>query len=348
MGVIDDVLGGSISDVIDCILSKLRQYYVLPEAVPRIEDTIRQRRENGEYDGISSGPEFAGILTAHLREASQDKHFFVRYSVEPQPLIDVAEPTPEMREEFRQRAALRNFGFYKIERLPGNIGYLDLRTVSDPDLAGETAIAAMQVLAHTHALIIDLRKNGGGKPAMVALLCSCLLDAGPVRLNDFYWRAGDRIEQSWTLRYVPGRRYGNKPVYVLTSHETVSGGEELAYNLQALKRATLIGETTAGAAHLAMLSRVTAHVELSLPTGRPINPLTGTNWEGTGVVPDITVPQEAALKVAHIMALKRVLETVRDRPAGPIRDLVEEAQTALTELEEQCSDGSAGSSVAMS
>ena len=183
---------------------------------------------------------------------------------------------------------------------------------------------------------------------MVALLCSYLLDAKPVHLNDFYWRAGDRIEQSWTLRYVPGRRYGNKPVYVLTSHETVSGGEELAYNLQALKRATLIGETTAGAAHLVMLSRVTAHIVLSLPTGRPINPFTGTNWEGTGVVPDIPVPQEAALKVAHIMALKRVLETVRDRPAGPIRDLVEEAQTALTELEEQCSDGPAGSSAAMS
>src|SRR5919201_1088030 len=121
MGVIDDALGGSISDVVDCILNKLHQYYVLPEAVPRIEDTIRQRRDNREYDAIRSVPEFAGILTAPLREASQDKHFFVRYSIEPQPPIDAVEPTPEMREEFQQRAAQHNFGFYKIERLPGNI-----------------------------------------------------------------------------------------------------------------------------------------------------------------------------------------------------------------------------------
>lgn len=191
----------------------------------------------------------------------------------------------------------------------------------------------MNFLANTSALIIDLRKNHGGEPALVALMCSYFFAAEPIHLNSLYWRATESTQQFWTLPYVPGKRYLNKPVYVLTSHETFSGAEEFTYNLQNLKRATIIGETTGGGAHPGDIYQLDAHFEIFIPTGRAINPISGTNWEGVGVLPDIETPQEEALNVAHIMALKKVLESIGAAP-NPIQSfLVQEIQKTLATLE---------------
>jgi C-terminal processing protease CtpA/Prc len=136
-------------------------------------------------------------------------------------------------------------------------------------------------IADAAALIVDLRGNHGGDPATVALVASYLFDAKPVHLNDMFSRDDGSIQQSWTLKDVQGKRFGGKrPIYVLTSHETFSGGEELAYDLQSLHQATLIGETTGGGAHPGGLRGIDGWYAISVPSGRPINPVTKTNWEG--------------------------------------------------------------------
>lgn len=167
---------------------------------------------------------------------------------------------------------------------------------------------------------------------MVALVSSYLFGSEPVHLNSIYWRDDDVTQQYWTLPYVPGKRFGDKPVYALTSRDTFSAGEDLAYNLQARKRAILVGETTGGGAHAGTMVRLHPHIEAFIPSGRAIHPVTHTNWQSHGVTPDIAVSQEEALRVAYRMALESLLEAIDDAASGPYRRLLEEAQTALTTL----------------
>jgi C-terminal processing protease CtpA/Prc len=235
-------------------------------------------------------------------------------------------------EEWHLKARLDNYGLHKAERLPGNIGYLDIRKFNDPSQAGETAVGALNFLANTDILIIDLRRCEGGNPDMVALISSYLFGEERVHLNSFHWREGEINEQYWTLPYVPGKRYGDKPIYVLTSQETFSGGEEFAYNLKVRKRATLVGETTGGGANIGAPYRIHPHFEVFIPIGRPVNPVTGTNWEGCGVTPDVPVAQEQALQVACRMALETILEKLGEEPTGAYRGQEEEARGALVRL----------------
>lgn len=318
---------------IEGVLGAVEAHYVFPEVARRMAEDVRARLANGEYDALTSARAFCEALTAHLQGICGDRHLRVVYDAEPRPPRG-PEPTPAEREEARRLGALRNFGFARVERLPGNVGYLDLRQFAAPDDAGETAVAAMALLAHTAALVVDLRQNGGGHPGTIALLTTYLVGAEPVHLNDIHWREGDRLQQWWTLPYVPGRRYGDKPVYVLTSGTTFSAAEEFAYNLKQLGRATLVGETTRGGAHPGNRRfQVTEHIAVGIPTARSVNPLTGTNWEGIGVEPDIAVPQEEALRVAHAAALRAILARLGDDPARPERELAREARAALAELE---------------
>lgn len=316
--------------VIDGVVSRLNDTYVFPEKAREMEAAIRGRAGRGEYDRISSARAFADSLTAHLRAVSRDKHLSVRFSPRPIPVERPdAEPTTEMRERRAARLRHINFGFEKVERLEGNVGYLEVRGFAPADVDGaeDAVAAAMDFLARTDALIIDLRRNGGGSPAMVRLLSSYLFDAEPVHLNSLYWRADDRTDEFWTLREVAGTRYGpERPVYVLTSERTFSGAEEFSYNLKNLERATIIGETTGGGAHPGGMQRVTEHFGVWVPTGRAINPITGTNWEGTGVEPDVPVDAEQALTTAHLAALRAVLPTAtspehRDALEAAIRQL---------------------------
>jgi hypothetical protein len=180
-------------------------------------------------------------------------------------------------------------------------------------MANETTAAAMNFLANTDALIIDLRRNGGGQPEMVALLSSYLFDQR-AHLNDIYSRFDNRTQEYWTRDTVAGKRYGeSKPVYVLTSKRTFSGAEEFAYNLKNLKRATVIGEVTGGGAHPVRPHRLTDHFMIGVPFARAINPITQTNWEGVGVTPDIDTTAEQALKVAHLAALKNLMAKATDQ-----------------------------------
>ncbi|MEM9804848.1 MAG: S41 family peptidase [Cyanobacteria bacterium P01_D01_bin.56] len=318
-------------EVIEGLIEKINAYYIFPEIAKKMEKGIRTRLEGRKYDSITSAADLCKTLTEHLQEISHDKHLSVIYSYEPRPISDdEAGPGPQEREKWHRIARLTNFEFEKVERLGGNIGYLDFRGFMPPELAAETAIGAMGFLANTSALIIDLRHNGGGSPAMVAFMCSYFFDAEPVHLNDLYHRLSDLTHQWWTLPYIPGKRYVDKAVYLLTSHHTFSGAEEFAYNLKNLKRAILIGETTGGGAHPTGGYQINEHFVVGVPNGRAINPITGTNWEGTGVMPDIEVPAELALETAHLTALEKLLETnTNDLLTGELHEIIETVRTKL-------------------
>jgi C-terminal processing protease CtpA/Prc len=259
------------------------------------------------------------------------------YSARPTPPeTERRQPGPD--EQARELEFLRtiNFGFEKVERLPGNVGYLDLRGFLPAQLGAETVVAAMNFVANTDALIIDLRRNGGGDPAMVALISSYLFGAEPVHLNDLYFRPDNSTHQWWTLPYVPGKRYGEKKeVYVLTSKRTFSAAEEFTYNLKNLKRARIVGETTGGGAHPGGGRRINEHFAIWVPSGRAINPISKTNWEGTGVTPDVEVPADQALKVAHIAALNSVLEKVTEpERQDAIKQAIANSQKELDEMKQ--------------
>jgi len=169
----------------------------------------------------------------------------------------------------------------------------------------------MNFLSNSSALIIDLRNNGGGSPSMIQLISTYLYDQDedPVHLNNFYWRPSDEHTQTWTLPYVPGNRLGSDvDVYVLTSGQTFSAAEEFTYNLKNLERATIVGETTGGGAHPGGTQIATDRFVVWVPSGRAINPITETNWEGTGVTPHVDVPREEALAKAHLMALEKLAD----------------------------------------
>jgi hypothetical protein len=304
------------TEVIDNVIQELKKSYVFPKIADEIETALREQQKNKEFDKIESSNAFAAALTDHLQAISHDKHMRVRYHADPIPKDDGGGedhgPSPEQIQEMRARGRAMNFGFEKVERLSGNIGYLDLRGFQPPMFAGETAAAAMGFLANTDALIIDLRKNGGGAPDMVQFMCSYLFPGDGVHLNDLYFRPVDETRQFWTLPYVPGQRYLDKDVYVLTSHYTFSGAEEFTYNLKNLKRATIVGETTGGGANPGGSERVSEHFEVFVPSGRAINPITKTNWEGTGVEPDVKVDAAEALATAHSMALEKIVEKTTD------------------------------------
>jgi hypothetical protein len=306
------------AEVAEGTLRLLNETYIYPETAKKMEAAVRERIKNKEYEAITSAKELARTLTDHLQAVSKDKHLRVFYSHDqvPEPPRGEA-PSREMRERMRAQGEASNYGFEKVERLEGNVGYIDLRGFHPAELGGETAAAAMNLVAHTDALIIDLRKNGGGAPSMVALICSYLFGPDPVHLNDFYHRHDDSTHQWWTLPHIPGKRYEGKPVYVLTSRRTFSAAEEFTYDLKNLKRATIVGETTGGGAHPGGVRRINEHFGLFVPTGRPINPISKTNWEGTGVAPDVDVPADLALKTAHLLALEESVKSLEARLGDP-------------------------------
>jgi retinol-binding protein 3 len=283
--------------------------YVFPEVAEKIQLDIEQRLESGGYGEIQGGQQLADTLTAQLQQLSGDRNLRLHFSPMPLPHLD-ATPAAADLEHQRQASRRRNFDLNRIERLPGNVGYLQLFSFEPPEFAGEALAAAMTLVAHTDALIFDLRHNQGGSPATVALLCSYLFPAyPPVHLNDLYWAETDETHQFWTLPYVPGQRYLDRPVFVLTSPDTFSAAEEFAYNVQVHKRGAVVGETTRGGANPGRGFRLHDHFWVFMPTGQAINPITGSNWDGIGVVPNVKVPMEIALETAHLMALNHLLET---------------------------------------
>jgi C-terminal processing protease CtpA/Prc len=309
------------------LCGQLTTYYVFPDVAEQIVAVLRRRLADGGYDQVADDEEFAVAVTADLQSVNGDRHLRLLYSIDPIPEGDEGPVFDE--DAYRVEVELDAGGIAAVARLDGNVGYLDIRALHDAAHAGHAAVAAMNLLAHTDVLLIDLRHNGGGDPGIIALYCSYLFD-DHTHLNDLYWRDGDRTSQWWTLPYVPGPTFGGtKPIYVLTSEATFSGAEEFSYNLKTRGRATIVGERTGGGAHPGDRYRVDTHLGSAVPSGRAINPVTGTNWEGTGVEPDIELPADEAFDAAYRLALDHVLTLGSD---GPRREVAEEAATARAAL----------------
>lgn len=290
--------------VIENAIAALDEYYVYPETAKKMDDALLARQKKGEYDSVDDADAFAMMLTDNLQEVSHDKHLRVNFSPRVLPKDD-SHPSAEEEARMKTETLRNNCFFEKVERLPSNIGYIKFNAFPDPDVCGPTATAAMNFLGNVDAIIFDLRQNGGGDPAMVALICSYLFDE-PTHLNDLYNRKENTTTQFWTLPYVPGKRLAGKPVFVLTSKRTFSGAEEFTYNLKNLKRATIIGETTGGGAHPVDGHRIDDHFMIGVPFAKAVNPISKTNWEGTGVEPDVKVPADQALDVAKKMAADQI------------------------------------------
>jgi C-terminal processing protease CtpA/Prc len=287
---------------------RLEDTYVDRAAAGAIASLLRQRASAGGFDALD-GDALAKALDAVIRSVTRDPHLGVRYTTDPISEPSKAVVTPEIRERQRRFAAAQNFGFEKVERLPGNVGFMELNGFVDPQIGGDTAIAAMAFLANTDALIVDLRYNSGGVPGIGWLISSYFFDRA-VHLHSIEWRAGEgaRVDQYWTLPFVPGRRMTTQPVFILTSDRTISAAESFAYSLQAIGRARIVGEVSAGGGHAGAEVPIGPQFLAFIPTGRAVNPLTGTNWEGTGIQPDVRTDEEEAAAAAHRLAV----ETLRD------------------------------------
>jgi Peptidase family S41/N-terminal domain of Peptidase_S41 in eukaryotic IRBP len=294
-----------IAAVMGRITGLVEEHYVFPGVGTDLARILRSRMAEGRYAGAVEA-ELAALVTEDLQSVNGDRHLRLLYSHDEVP--DESDPASESAA--LARWATRAFGgVARVERLDGNVGFVGLRPVLfPPAIAGQAVAAAMSLVAPADALLLDVRRCLGGDPAAVALVCSYLFGSEPVHLNDLVERKGGRVSQSWTLPYVPGPRFGpDKPVYVLTSATTFSGGEELAYDLQQLGRATIVGERSGGGAHPREGFRVHAHLQATIPVARAVNPVSETNWEGTGVVPDVAVPADQAFAAACRLALTQVL-----------------------------------------
>jgi hypothetical protein len=307
---------GKKQAIVDEISTLLNKNYIFAETAKKMEDVLRNRLKSGDFDKIAGAREFAQAVSTALLTVSKDRH--IGFAYDPEAAAEMRRFQSRSEEEVRkarelqlQAAQRNNFGFRKVERLPGNIGYLDFRVFQPPDRAGATAVAAMNFLAYCDAIIVDLRQNGGGDPAQIQLICSYFF-AEPVHLNDLYARAEDRTENYWSLPYVPGPKPVDADLYILTSARTFSGAEEFSYNMKNLKRATIIGETTGGGAHPTTEEIVQQDYILMVPFARAINPVSKTNWEGTGVTPDIAVPAAEAFDRAYAMAVEKLAAKTTD------------------------------------
>lgn len=308
--------------------------YVFPEMATKVKEMLEAKVKEKSYDSISTGQALAEKLTTDIQALCKDKHVRVKCSNDKlSARIGSQGPTPTDIKKMQEGMKTRNAGFTRVERLPGNIGYLRLDGFMDPQAGKEPLLATMMFLQNTDALIIDLRYNGGGTPYMIRDLCSYFFDDKPVHLNSMYFREGNAKTEFWTSKEVPGPRYLKKDVYLLTSAYTFSGAEECAYNFQTQKRGTIIGETTGGGAHPGGNVPVADHYQIFIPMGRAINPVTGTNWEGVGVKPEVPVNADKALEKAQELAIKKLLDSKDDAVKSRVQQDLEQCKRLEQRIE---------------
>ena len=296
--------------VINTLIQLMNDYYVLPDVAKKTEEHLLKQLASGHFDQLGNDADLAEALTKSVQDINKDKH--MRITKNP-PYVAPVE-TPERMIEERlynlKRKKDYNSGFHTVKVLEGNVGYLDLRGFTYFFEGKIMADAYMKLVENTDAMIVDLSKNGGGDPAMVQYLCSYFFGE-KVHLNSLYFRERDETIDFWSLEEVDGKNRADIPLFVITGNKTFSGAEEFAYNMQTQKRATLVGTTTGGGANPGTNMPINQNLTVFIPTGMAINPITKTNWEGVGVIPEVKTEEGAALYKAHELA-KIAAESYRE------------------------------------
>jgi len=302
--------------IVDSMTAIIDSVYVLEEPAKRIVAGLRKNLADGAYDDLTSPEDFALRLDEDCQAINHDGHFGIRALPPLDPAVVEAQqdedPADIERRQRRRRAG--NYAFKKAEILSGGVGYLRFDGFAHGDDAFAAATAAMNFIANSNAVILDLRNNGGGAASMIRYLCGYLF-AEETHLINWDVRAEGKTVQSYSADYVPGRRIIEQPVYVLTSSSTFSAAEEFSFDLRNLERATLVGETTGGGGHTVagyVFDFDGFRMMIRVPYGRAYNPENNEGWEGTGVTPHIEVPADQALDAAHADALRKLLEVEED------------------------------------
>jgi C-terminal processing protease CtpA/Prc len=306
-----------ITDTVESLATVVNREYFDPDVAARVAISVRERLAQGRYRNAETVESLAGQLTRDLFEVTKDKHL----------AVEVIRSTLNSSDEARDvRGRRENFGVQRVEVLAGNVGYLDLTSFYRPEEARDSIAAAMRTLRHTDGLILDMRHNSGGSPGTVALVASYLFDAPGLSLFEIIPRSGGEGRQYATEEPALPDRNGTRPAYVLTAARTFSAGEGLAFMLQERRRAEVVGDVTAGAANPGRSYPVNKRFEVTVPNGHIRTAVTGRNWEGRGVIPDVRVPASEALRVAHIRALR---ELVKREPSGAWQDTLKRELTRL-------------------
>jgi len=290
--------------IVQQIAGLMEEKFVFPDVGKQVADYLRQWLDDKKP--LLSPPELADVLNETFTSLTHDSHLRIDYDPK---RASGGDNTEELMRRHFEQALRNNFGFLKVERLAGNIGYLKIQEFPPPEPAMILASGAMAFVANTQGLIFDIRGHKGGSPEMVQLLISYLVDNQPKQLTGIYSREMGQTEAYYTLEEIPGKRMSDVPVYIIVNGETHSGGEAFSYDLQALKRATIIGARTRGGAHLVDFIPLQSMYVLMLPVARAINPITNSNWQGTGVIPDIKVTDQDPLLIAHHHMLNELLKS---------------------------------------
>ncbi|WP_410222386.1 S41 family peptidase [Pedobacter sp.] len=318
------------------VSESLIQRYIDPDVGHRMAEILNANLKLGKYDRIASGQELANQLTLDVRSIFDDRHLVIYYSAKELEKLNgfATQLTEQQQLERFETMKKEQFGLKKVAILEGNIGYLDFKYFGPLDYSGELIVKAMDTLSSTNALIIDLRSCTGSMSEDFNLLFPGYFLSRSVLLSTTSYRLPKQAKQNWSYGYVPGKKYLNKPVYILTSGGTFSGAEALAYCLQALKRITIVGDVTGGAANPVGSITLNNHFGINMPEASVTNAITKTNWETVGVIPELKVPARDALRIAHLVALDTIMKTKPEKWKPEYSLIVEKlkADKPLTKL----------------
>ncbi len=292
----------NINQLINSITDSLNKHYIFPEKAELITGYLQsQLRKNAYKDLLDNAEKLAEQIGRDINFVHHDPHMRIKYDPGFVPQ-EIYKPTPEDINRVKQYWKENNYTFKKVEILPGNIGYIPFNLfVDDIEAAKPTITAALKFLRNTTALIIDLRENMGGSPEMVSQIESYFFKE-KTHMNDLI----NRSNKDTTFLYADPAKsdslFLSMPVYILTGQHSFSGAEDFTYGMQIAKRAVVVGETTGGGAHPQMPFSVGQQFIVFIPFARSINPLTHTDWEGTGVIPDVkTTANEAFIKAQELI-----------------------------------------------
>lgn len=287
------------------IADKINEYYIFQDVANQLSKKLKSEIILKTFANLTD-KEFAQSISSYLTKNGNDLHFNVLYRP------NIEEKNVNEKDLLQKYDAINkqwNYGFEKIIRLDGNIGYIEYTGFPEGNKSAQQILdATMNFVSNTNALIIDLRNNQGGDGKMVKLFLSYFFDK-KIKLSEIYTRYNDKTRKSYTMQKVNGKKYLDKPVYILVNNKTISAAEALAYNLQKNEIASVIGDKTYGAANPVKAFFIGNKYHLFIPVSIEKNSVTNTNWEHLGIDADIKISSEKALIKAQIIALENLLKS---------------------------------------